>query len=404
MPGVALGMRNQILVGDAREQLARIPDGSVQCCVTSPPYFGLRDYGTAAWHGGDPECQHGVERWDGPKQTQGAQSGHSASRNRLNRLSCECGAIKQDLQLGLESTPTEYVTSLVDVLRDVRRTLRHDGTLWLNLGDSYANDGKWGGRTSGKHAAGVHGKDTSIGRSKRNTGLKSKDLVGIPWMVAFALRDDGWYLRSDIIWAKGNCMPESVTDRPTKSHEYVFLLTKSQDYFYDQDAVREPASVNKPWADSTNGGNKYAITRGDCGRSTSLGKPADELRNRRTVWNINPKPYKGAHFAVMPEELASLCIKAGTSERGCCCKCGAPCHRTAPGCTCEAGIEPCLVLDPFSGAGTTAVTAARLGRAYLGVDLNSSYVELALKRLAPVLEARAQQDVVNDLWDATGKR
>lgn len=390
-------MQNEILVGDALDVLSTLPDNTFQCCVTSPPYYGLRDYGV-------------------------------------------------DGQLGNESTPQEYIEKLVRVFAEVRRTLRHDGVLWLNLGDSYANDSKWGGHTSGKHASGIH--NTAVGRRKRSTGLKSKDLIGIPWEVAFALREDGWYLRSDVIWAKGNCMPESVKDRPTKSHEYVFLLSKSPEYYYDSEAVREPASPNKPWAASSNGGAKNAIARGDGGNLTSLGKPADELRNRRSVWTINTRPYKGAHFAVMPAELAKICILAGSSEKGACAQCGAPYRRAyvkgerdsregisngiapennAAGtrtrdptkgggnwlasvpktfegweatCRCDTTeIVPCLILDPFSGSGTTAAEAARAGRDFVGVELNPDYVQLSTERLAPVLEARAQGDLFSMLQD-----
>jgi hypothetical protein len=271
-----------------------------------------------------------------------------------------------------------------------------------------------------------------VGRAKRKTGLKPKDLIGIPWMVAFALREDGWYLRSDCIWAKSNCMPESVKDRPTKSHEYVFLLTKSPDYFYDQEAVKEPA-VDLRKADTP------TLPTHDARYDT---------RNRRTVWNITTKPYRKAHFAVMPADLAALCIKAGTSESGCCSACGTAWRRTfeteprqsregikngiapengaggtreraparlgggnvlasvtktptgwAQSCKCQAARQPCLVLDPFSGAGTTAVTATRLGRHFTGIELNPSYVELSLKRLEPEVEARQQRDLMRDLLD-----
>ena len=367
--GVAPRVRNQILVGAAQEQLARIPDGSVQCCVTSPPYYGLRDYGMAG-------------------------------------------------QLGQEATLQQYVQSLVNVFREVRRVLRDDGLLWLNLGDSYAQEkghGHWTSQQAKGDENGQRVRKFWAARGAEDFGLKPKDMMGVPWRVAFALQDDGWYLRSDVIWSKPNCMPESVSDRPTKSHEYVFLLSKSRYYFYDQDAIREPHTMTPQRRlsrveDRETFGQRQPHTEAGYRLRPEVGIDGHSNgRNKRTVWNINPKPYKGAHFAVMPEELASICIKAGTSERGCCSKCGAPWRRRfnpetkaqagwAPGCTCEAGIEPCLVLDPFSGAGTTAVTAARLGRAYLGVELNPSYVELALKRLAPVLDVRAQQEVVAEFW------
>lgn len=313
---------NRLLVGSALEQLKSLPDGIVQSCVTSPPYYGLRDYGASG-------------------------------------------------QIGLEETPQEYVARLVEVFREVRRVLRDDGTLWLNLGDSYANDGKWGGSTSGKHAGSLHG-DTKVGRGKRRTGFKAKELMMIPARVAIALQDDGWYLRSDIIWSKGNPMPESVKDRPTRSHEYVFLLAKSEKYFYDMDAVREPHAseysqdaikkAGKAGGPRPEGNNFSKEQRHESGGGTprSRGERAALLhplgRNRRTVWTINPKPYKGAHFATMPEELARVCCLAGT----------------------KAGD---LVLDPFAGSGTTLAVARALSRPYLGIELNSDYVPLIEERL-----------------------
>ena len=213
-------MRNAILFGDCLDQLKRVPDGHVQTCVTSPPYYGLRDYGTTG-------------------------------------------------QLGIEPSPELYVSNLVEVFREVRRVLRDDGTLWLNVGDSYANDLKWGGATGGKHAKALHG-NTGVGRSRKDTGLAPKNLIGIPWMTAFALRADGWLLRSEVIWHKPNAMPEPVHDRPSKSHEHVFLFTKGPTYFYDDLAIQEKALSEK------NG-----------------------KRNRRSVWSINTQAYKAAHFAVM---------------------------------------------------------------------------------------------------------
>lgn len=207
-----------------------------------------------------------------------------------------------------------------------------------------------------------------MGRGKRSTGLKPKDLVGIPWRIAFALQDDGWYLRSDIIWHKPNAMPESVRDRPTTSHEYIFLLTKNQDYFYDHVAVQEPFASTVPiptWENT----------------------PIEGERNKRSVWSINLEAYPGAHFAVFPEELPAVCIKAGTSEKGCCRNCGTPWRRSKenlewePGCRCKAEeVEPCIVLDPFAGSGTTLAVAAGLNRSYLGIELGSAYLDLIRAR------------------------
>lgn len=327
-----------LVQGDARHLPLR--DGCVQTVVTSPPYWGLRDYGTGKWSGGDPACDHKHEtqhqKQGAPSQRKG-RSNVEAQRNENFRDVCgKCGAQRLDAQLGAEKTPEAYVQDLVEVFREVRRVLREDGTVWLNLGDSYANDGKWGGSTGGKHAAGLHGQ-TGIGRQKVNTGLKPKDLVGIPWRVAFALRADGWYLRSDIIWAKPNPMPESVTDRPTRSHEYVFLLTKSAKYYYDHEGSKEPAS-NTPGGRLTRAKRRALgesvedaarkAQQGHAGEGRGLeGFGVPTTRNRRSVWTITTKPYAGAHFATFPPDLVEPCILAGTPEGGCCAECGSPFRR-----------------------------------------------------------------------------
>lgn len=303
---------------DVRESLKTLPDQSVQCVVTSPPYFKLRSY----LGEGDP---------------------------------------LKGSEIGAEPTLEEYVNSMVDVFREVRRVLRDDGVLWCNLGDSYAG----GGGFSPNSPSNLAGSKQTTQRGAISGGLKPqgeikpKDLVGIPWMLAFALRSDGWYLRSDIIWAKGSCMPESVTDRPTRSHEYVFLLTKSQTYFYDADAIKEPSTGQTGAAASFARDTKDHIIPNQLVTQHRLGrKPTVDtgFRNRRTVWTINPKPYKGAHFATMPPALAEVCVKAGSR----------------PGDT---------VLDPFSGSGTTGYVANRLGRHYVGTDLNADYLPLAEARL-----------------------
>jgi DNA modification methylase len=294
-----------ILQADARH--LPLADGSVNCCVTSPPYFGLRDYGTGA-------------------------------------------------QIGMEETPEAYVAEMVAVFREVRRVLRDDGTLWLNLGDSYANDGKWGGSSGGKHVKALHG-GTGIGRGKKTTGLKPKDLIGIPWMVVFALRADGWYLRSDIIWAKPNPMPESIIDRPTKAHEYMFLLSKSARYYYDAEAVKEPA-IHAGRVVRASGGAAKNAAQGFEDRTkagfTLHDTAVGDGRNRRSVWTVASQPYKGAHFAVMPPALAEPCILAGCPEGG-------------------------VVLDPFAGSGTVGRgTVGRVGvkhrRRAILCDLNRDYL------------------------------
>jgi DNA modification methylase len=281
-------------------------DKSVHCCVTSPPYFGLRDYGVSG-------------------------------------------------QLGLERTPDEYVAGMVAVFREVKRVLRDDGTLWLNIGDSYFGSAQSGGASSPK-LNGPQNATQGVRMVKRGEGVKPKDLIGIPWMLAFALRADGWYLRSDIIWSKPNPMPESVTDRPTKAHEYVFLLSKSERYYYDAEAIAEPLE-GKPHAPGNLAGRDGGHLRNDFGTDAMQrvwglsGK-----RNRRSVWNVTTKPYSEAHFATYPPALIEPCILAGSPIGG-------------------------IVLDPFTGSGTTGEVAIRHGRRFVGVELNSDYITIAKKRI-----------------------
>lgn len=297
-----------ILHGDCLEKLRELPGGSIHCCVTSPPYWGLRDYGVEG-------------------------------------------------QLGLEKTPEEYVQKMVEVFREVRRVLRDDGTLWLNLGDSY-NAGRDGGHAGGGKQ-GSHVK--YVQRSGANVpGLKPKDLVGIPWRVALALQADGWYLRQDIIWHKPNPMPESVRDRCTKSHEYIFLLSKAERYRFDHEAIREPAVEPKgpgnkrPGFVSNQRKGENANLRGSIHK---IGPR--ETRNKRSVWTVTTKTFKEAHFATFPPDLIEPCILAGCPKDG-------------------------TVLDPFFGAGTTGFVASKLGRNWVGIELNPSYVDIAERRLAAV--------------------
>lgn len=334
-----MATRQRIIPGDCIAGLRTLPDASVHCCVTSPPYWGLRDYG-------------------------------------------------HDGQIGLEETPEAYVARMVEVFREVRRVLRDDGTLWLNLGDSYCSQGgerKYGssdGATGRGEAPGARLR--SVGgfgdgtwdwiesnptddwatdewlnelKQRRAAFLKPKDLVGIPWRVAFALQADGWWLRQDIIWHKPNPMPESVRDRCTKAHEYVFLLTKSERYFYDAEAIKEPAAEPDRKRADRIGGNKYVEGVKHSDGSTFTGAAT---RNSRSVWTVTTKPYSGAHFAVMPTDLVEPCIKAGCPEGG-------------------------TVLDPFAGSGTTLAVAAEMGRNAIGCELNPNYIELAERR---ILEAR----------------
>jgi len=382
-----------ILTGDALKILPTLDTNLVQCCVTSPPYYGLRDYG------------------------------------------CEG-------QIGLEATPEEYVAKLVAVFREVRRVLRDDGTLWLNLGDSYASDTKGqnnngeGGSTltSGArpHVRAAYNNGRGREAHRVDCGLKAKNLLGIPWRVAFALQADGWYLRSEIIWHKPNPMPESVTDRPTKSHEQIFLLSKQAKYFYDAEAVKEPFADERM---GNPGPSKQVYAndpltgrgiRGQGGPSTKLQEIGWNVdgkntgRNRRSVWTITTKPLKLAHFATFPPEIPEICIKAGTSEKGCCPECGSPWERMVekektprgdafgkkdigqydhgqagkpyletircatigwrPTCSHDLNPIPCVVMDPFSGAGTVGMVAEKLGRKHIGIELNPAYAKMGEER------------------------
>ena len=360
-------MRPEVLEGDVREVLKTLDDESVQCVVTSPPYWGLRDYGTASWEGGDEDCEHTIN--DG---TYDPKKGKVVERpDRSSDKSCctRCGAKRIDAQLGLEPTPEEYVEKMVGVFREVKRVLRKDGTVWLNLGDSYA--GSNGSRGITENTPSVKKGDKVLlkrieGRnftehkdggmpiiSPDSIGLKHKDLIGIPWRVALALQADGWYLRSDIIWNKPNPMPESVRDRPTKSHEYIFLLTKSAKYYYDHEAIKEkgeyPAGTRAAKASDARSSMSFVNSR------PPEYKIYDGTRNKRSVWKITTKPYKEAHFATFPEELPETCIKAGTKRGD-------------------------VVLDIFAGSGTTLRVASKLGRKGIGIELNPEYIKILKKR------------------------
>ena len=324
--------KNTIINGNSLEVLKSLPDNSIDCCVTSPPYYALRDYG----------C---------------------------------------DGQIGLEETPEKYIESLCDVFSEVRRVLTPEGTLWLNIGDSY-NGNKVGNTEVVKNKKVSESNDF---HKKLWGGAKPKDLIGIPWMLAFALRSQGWYLRQDIIWQKPNPMPESVTDRCTKSHEYIFLMSKSQKYYFDYEAIQEPCAdqsrTNYACGNRTNGINKDRNDN-DFGERSKNWKPRTKncqydgqkpnsfhlsrengepdkeyyVRNKRDVWSVNVKPCSEAHFATYPFELIKPCILAGCPENG-------------------------IVLDPFMGSGTTAIVARSLNRNYLGVELNPEYIKIAHKRL-----------------------
>ena len=347
---------NKIEFGDCREIMKRwIDEGvKIQTCITSPPYYGLRDYGTATWEGGDINCDHeGIKL--GNNRNFLNEDGRKGNNNSLSSGDCvKCGAKRKDSQIGLEQTPKEYIDNMVDVFNHVKELLADDGTLWVNIGDSYA---RTGGDSSqkGRHWDGrKNNPNTGHNRYASDMGLKAKDLIGIPWMLAFALREAGWYLRQDIIWHKPNPMPESVTDRCTKSHEYIFLLSKSPQYYFDHFAIKEQGV--------TPAGTKGA--KGSVERQNQFGVNArppeykiyDGMRNKRDVWTVNVRPYKGAHFATYPTALIEPCILAGSRKND-------------------------IVFDPFMGSGTTAQVALQHGRQYLGCELNKEYEKLQQERI-----------------------
>jgi site-specific DNA-methyltransferase (adenine-specific) len=366
-----------ILIGDVRERLKELPNQSVNCCITSPPYWGLRDYGN-------------------------------------------------DGQIGLEQDPDDFIAELVAVFREVKRVLHDDGTLWVNIGDSYAGSGKGRNPDGTVHVSALIAKQgTSAGTIMGDvfsgivpSGTKPKDLVGIPWMLAFALRADGWYLRQDIIWHKPNPMPESVRDRCTKAHEYIFLLSKSRQYYFDNEAIKEPAKYV-----GDDRGSRKDSRRGT--KMNSMSGVTNEFRNKRDVWSVPVRPFKGAHFATFPTTLIEPCILAGTSEHGVCDKCKSQYERimvkgeiperktrdktlgvypdrktttrlnsvdmavipkTQTGwkqtCDCESSQPiPAVVLDPFFGAGTTGLVAQRHGRRWIGCELSEEYAAIATARI-----------------------
>jgi len=319
-------MSIKVLNGDCLEVLDQLPEKSVDTCITSPPYYGLRDYDTATWKGGDSECNHTYkvsspynanfnERWG---NSSGQKKQESQRHNVQYKNKCKkCGAVRKDKQIGLEETPEEYVDKMVEVFRKVRRVLKDEGTVWLNLGDSYASNHYTGARDS--DTGWKHG-ELSQGHQARAGGargvFKVKDLMGIPWMVAFALREDGWYLRQDIIWHKPNPMPESVTDRCTKAHEYIFLLTKQKKYYYDHEAIKEDAVNKGKKSDGFKGRQgtaDYHAKGGGVGSSEKI----YNKKNKRSVWTVPTKPFKGAHFAVFPPDLIKPCVLAGCPEKVC---------------------------------------------------------------------------------------
>lgn len=346
-------MEFKLLCGDAIEKLRTLSDNSINTCVTSPPYYGLRDYGTGTWVGGNKNCDHLSAVYSKPNLRPRKQTSNAGTLiERLLKVCPGCGAVRVDNQIGLEESPEEYINRLVEVFREVKRVLRDDGILWVNIGDSYSGSGKG---PKGKISRDCQNMD-KIGKGGNvPTGTKPKDLIGIPWMLAFALRADGWYLRQDIIWAKNNPMPESVKDRCTRSHEYIFMLTKKRKYWFDHEAIQEPTNTydeNIRDRDHTKLNNTPGRTR-----MVGLKRNNYKTRNKRDVWRVGVcSTVKEAHFAVFPKELIEPCILAGCPEGG-------------------------WVLDPFNGSGTTGIVAAQNKRNYIGIDLNPEYLEITKRRV-----------------------
>jgi DNA modification methylase len=374
----------EILAGDCRETLKTLADQSINTCITSPPYWGLRDYGEGE-------------------------------------------------QLGMEDTPEEFVNNLVEVFREVKRVLRSDGTVWLNLGDSYCGTGNKGNHTDPKHKEGRSGQKIAL--NNKVEGLKSKDLVGIPWRVAFALQQDGWYLRQDIIWHKPNPMPESVKDRCTKAHEYIFLLSKSPKYYFDNEAIKEDAKTEPALRNKMGEGYQADYTKG---KRFSDGERVwgSKKRNKRSVWTVTTKPFKGAHFATFPMDLIEPCVLAGCPEKVCV-ACGKSYERVMQRpkqldvernkrsglddrkiggvldkynrenpsidlglqkqCDCETNeTKPGTVLDPFGGSGTTGQIADGHNRNAILCELNPEYIEISKKRLGVGTDLFSEVEVKHD--------
>ena len=364
--GKTMKVKAEVIIGDNRQALKELPDASVQTVVTSPPYWGLRDYGTATWIGGDEACDHETPRSRGDDIKEKDKQGTSKGSRPNLQWHCKCGAMREDNQIGLEQSPDDFIEQLCVVFDEVWRVLKDDGTIWVNLGDSYAGNNS---RASNNGRAGFGNEREGV-FLKTGEGLKHKDLVGIPWRFAFAMQARGWYLRSDIIWHKPNPMPESVTDRPTKSHEYIFLMTKSPRYYYDHEAIKEDAI----WAEEKRAGKgrlHYDGKRqGEKGTGQENFVSIVDKRNKRSVWQVNVKGYKEAHFATYPTELIEPCILAGSKEGD-------------------------TVLDPFSGSGTTGEVALKHGRNYVGLELNPEYAAISEKRITDAVGMFADLEIRN---------
>lgn len=437
LAGLAAVGASTILVGDVRERLRDLPEKSVQCVVTSPPYYQLRDYGTASWDGGAAECDHRApSRFDyalnpglGPTgvQTQASNAGSNGVAQ-YRDVCGKCGARRVDRQIGLEQTPAQFIETLVAVFREVRRVMRDDAVLFVNLGDSYAGSGKGPSGSNGigdqERRQGFVGAAAAFdngrapgSRGPSIPGFRQKSLMLIPERFAIAMTDDGWICRSQIVWAKKSAMPESVRDRPTSAWEPIFMFVKQPRYYWDADAVRQPGTGS--------GKPKFGVgTKGGPSFSESPRwqmSDAEAGANIRNVWHLGPEPSRDEHYAAYPTEIPRRCILAATSEKGQCPACGAPWRRVVereqsgrtfpgvglgiddrkafgkggsggyvqtatlgwePGCACDAGDPvPQTVLDPFLGSGTTLLVASRLGRRGVGIELNPTYAEMARRRI-----------------------
>jgi DNA modification methylase len=380
----------KILQGSCLDKLKELPDQSINTCITSPPYWGLRDYGTAEWEGGDPNCDHiNANKIGGQGIKSKKQHTSIGTQNFQHQKACsKCGAVRKDKQLGMEDTPEEFVDNLVEVFREVKRVLRDDGTVWLNLGDSF---------------------------------LSNKQLGCIPFKVAIALQQDNWILRQDIIWHKPNPMPESVRDRCTKAHEYIFLLSKSPKYYFDNEAIKEDSTESSKARLKQNIANQKGSDRVPGKNNGNMKAVGGDKRNKRSVWTVTTKPFKGAHFATFPMDLIEPCVLAGCPEKVCV-ACGTPYERVIQKqkslqvernkrsgtndrkiggvldkynrenppidlglekqCNCETNeTKPGTVLDPFGGSGTTGIVASNHNRNAVLIELNAEYIEIARQRI-----------------------
>jgi DNA modification methylase len=443
-------LRDKIFQGDVLEVLKTFPNDSVHTCVTSPPYYALRSYDTATWDGGDPTCDHKAakqkSRYDYSLKSSPIQDSKRTGTDApiLDDVCPTCGAIKKDLQIGLEKTPVEFIDKLTEIFEEVRRVLHPSGTCWIVISSSYNGSGK--GSSSGGVGPKSKLQTSSIGSYSIKTATrlktyKPKDMIPIPWLLGIALQKSGWWLRDDIIWSKTSCMVSSVTDRCTKSHEYILMLSKSRKYYFDNDAIREPYTTKNPEKMFGKVPKNSKAARIDevaplQGKLVTQGCTPDSIwshggKNKRSVWTVGPYQLKELHYATYSPHLISPCVLAGSSEYGACAKCNAPYKRVLeksitfhsgsgksgnkpkgkyegteqaesgsydirmgphvstktvswiPTCKCgeDTGVVPCIVLDPFMGSGTTALVSKKHGRNYVGIELSQKYIEIADKRL-----------------------